>query len=98
MVFAVGTLQAPIRLTLYVPESAFVRFGLILSFALLTVAGAMVILSAAQDLQARDAAPEAVVRRYFAALEAGDLDGALQANAPAGRAGSTDFVANLLGN
>jgi hypothetical protein len=76
----------------------FVRLGLILSFALLAVAGAIVFLAAVQDVQGRGSAPEVVVRSYFMALEDGDLDAALQMIEPTARATSADFVANLLGN
>jgi len=71
---------------------------LILSFALLAVAGGIVLLAAVQDVRGRDASPEAVIRGYFTALEAGDLDGALQAIDPSARAASASFVANMLTN
>jgi hypothetical protein len=71
---------------------------LIASLALLAAASAIVMLAAVQDARGRAESPEAVIRRYFVALEDGDLDGALQAIDPAARAGSAPFVANLLQN
>ena len=50
------------------------------------------------DVTGRATGPEAVIRRYFAALEEGDVDGALEAIAPGARQASTPFVENGVAN
>ncbi len=52
----------------------------------------------ALDLRSRPASVEGVVRRYFAALEAGDVDGALAELAPPITDLDVAFVENVVGN
>jgi hypothetical protein len=49
-------------------------------------------------LEARQRAPEGTARAYLAAVEAGDLEGALATLAPAGREAARDRVTHQLGN
>lgn len=74
------------------------NFELRLALLLLVFAGALIGMAAVSDLAGRDRAPEAVARRYFAALEAGDAEGALSELAPSGRASWRSFVENGLHN
>jgi hypothetical protein len=74
------------------------RLGLTLGLTLLAAAAGIVVIAAAYDVWTRDASPEALVRGYFAALERGDLDAALQAIEPSARPTSSVFVANMLNN
>lgn len=74
------------------------RLGFIGALSLLIMTGALVLASAVREVVARQTGPEAVVARYFAALEASDLDGALAEIAPEGRAEAAPFVENNLGN
>jgi len=74
------------------------RVGLFLAVALLIACGAIAVVAAGLELRTRASSPEEVVRAYFAALEAGDLDAALRAIEPSGRPSASGFVANLLGN
>lgn len=74
------------------------HLGLGIALLLLACAAVVIAVSAVSDLAGRDRAPEAVARRYFAALEAGDPDGALSELAPSERAGWRSFVENGLHN
>lgn len=76
------------------------RWGSRVALALLTATAVVIIVSAVGELALRAAPgrPESVVRRYFAALEAGDIDGALTEVVPSGRAASRAFVENVVGN
>lgn len=70
------------------------RAPLLLSLSLLVLLAAVVGLAALGDYLGRESAPESVVRRYFAALEAGDAPRALDEIAPSARDQWSDFVAN----
>ena len=72
--------------------------GLPTSLLLLAFAGALIGMAAASDALGRDRAPEAVARRYFAALEAGDAEGALGEVAPSARGMWRPFIQNGLYN
>lgn len=74
------------------------RFGLTGALALLALAALIVGVAAVFDVANRAASPERVVRRYFSALEAGDVEGALQEIVPSGRPAATSFVENGAGN
>ena len=68
--------------------------------ALIMLATMVVLLaaSAVVDLRDRRSGPEAVARAYFVALEAGDVDGALDAIEPAAREDATPFIENSVLN
>lgn len=72
---------------------ALVAVGILLVTSIVWVVG-----GAASDVQARNASPEATVRAYFAALEQGDVDGALSTLPQSIRGTWTPFVENGLHN
>ena len=74
------------------------RLGLPVSLGMLLVAILVIAVSAAEDVRGRSTGPEAVVRRYFAALQQSDVDAALDQIAPAARALDAGFVENGAGN
>lgn len=74
------------------------RLGLPSAWALLAVAALLLTINGAADLLGRAASPEATVRRYFAALEADDVDAALDAIDPTVRPAWTPFVENGVRN
>lgn len=74
------------------------RLGLPVAAALLGLSAAIVLVGAAVDINSRATSPETLARAYFAALEAADVDGALQAIAPATRERWIPFVENSVGN
>jgi hypothetical protein len=76
----------------------FASLGLPISVALLLLAGLIVAISAVNDVRSRASSPDIVIRRYFAALQAGDADDALAALTPAARARDAAFVANGVNN
>ena len=74
------------------------RLGLPLALLLLFFGGLIVAASAFVDLRTRSISPEATVRRYFAALQEGDVDSALQELAPAARSQDASFAEAIAGN
>jgi len=80
------------------PSPATLRLGLSISLSLLIVSVIVVAASAIEDLRGRSMSPEATVRRYFSALEAADVDTALEQIAPAARDAQTRFIENGAGN
>ncbi|MBM2812552.1 MAG: hypothetical protein HW416_3311 [Chloroflexi bacterium] len=74
------------------------RLGLRASLALLLVSALIVAAGVVADFGRRSDAPEAVARRYFAALESGDGPTALEAIAPEARPSAGSFVAQSLNN
>ncbi|HZT08756.1 MAG TPA: hypothetical protein VFC51_17160 [Chloroflexota bacterium] len=76
------------------PSSRFRGLGLRVSFLLLALGIAILVGSAVVDVVSRATSPEATVRRYFSALQRGDIDGALECLAPDIRARERAFVVN----
>jgi len=74
------------------------RAGLVVGMLLLGFAAVTSLAAAVLDPPRRASSPEAVVRGYFNALEAGDAEAALMQLAPSGRGRWIDFVENSLGN
>ena len=70
------------------------RTPLVASLALIALLVGIVASAAVADYIGRDTAPERMVRRYFAALEAGDAARALDQIAPATREQWSGFVGN----
>lgn len=74
------------------------RLGLPPAWWLLALVALVVGVGAAVDLTGRPSGPEPVIRRYFAALERGDVDAALETIMPSAREASTAFVENGIAN
>ena len=74
------------------------RRALVAVVALLGLTAGIVVVGVVGDLVGRDDAPEGLALRYFSALEASDLRGALDQIVPEARAGAEPFVRNALGN
>jgi hypothetical protein len=74
------------------------RLGLPLALLLLVIGAVIVAGSAVFDLRTRATSPEATVRRYFDALQAGDVDAALNELSPATRSKDSAFVEAIAGN
>jgi hypothetical protein len=77
------------------PQNATVK---IVVWALLLVAAGLVVSGAARDYVTRSEGPDAVARRYFSALERGDVEGALREILPQDRPLADAFVRNNAGN
>lgn len=82
------------------PESASARMPASARtvLGLLVVSVGVIAVGVVLDVRTRPVSVETVVRRYFAALEAGDVDAALSALAPPVSARDATFVANAVGN
>ena len=74
------------------------RLPLFAAWSLLVVSAAIVVAVYGSELVARASRPEALVRGYFAALEAGDAATAAQSIAPSSRARWAEFIANGVSN
>ncbi|HEY3117966.1 MAG TPA: hypothetical protein VGK54_14585 [Chloroflexota bacterium] len=68
------------------------------AWVMLAMTALLVTLGALQDAASRASSPEAVVRQYFQALEAGDAEGALVQIQPTARAAARPFVQNNVRN
>jgi hypothetical protein len=68
------------------------------TLALLGLTIGVIIVGVVNDVRSRPASVESVVRRYFAALEAEDVDGALETLAPPVSERDVAFVRNGVGN
>ena len=68
------------------------------ALGLLALASALVVLGAIVDLRERSTGPEMVARRYFAALEASDVEAALVEIEPGARTRWASFVENGVAN
>ena len=80
------------------PPTGFYSWAQRAALVLLVAACLLLLASAAVDLRERRSSPEAVARNYFAALEAGDAEAAMDAIAPEARVQWTEFVENGVGN
>jgi hypothetical protein len=68
------------------------------TLALLVLTIGVILIGVVNDLRSRPTSVETVVRRYFASLEAGDVEAALAALAPPVQERDIAFVENLVGN
>jgi hypothetical protein len=75
-------------------ESRIARCGLVVALTLLGIASAVSVAAAVLEPPRQTSTPEAVVRGYFAALEAGDASAALMRISPTARAEWASFVEN----
>lgn len=72
--------------------------SLSVALSLLALALALVVAGAIGDLLGRSTGPETVAKRYFAALEASDVQGALEELEPNARSRWVAFVENGVAN
>jgi len=74
------------------------RLGLPIALALLAAFALAIAASTAADVRSRSASPDTLTRRYFTALEAGNVEGALETLPPEARPHWSEFLENIAGN